>query len=105
MRLTTETLQVLGALLDDPHDDHFGLEIAEAAGLPPGGIYPVLARLEAAGWVESGWSERDPRTQRRRRFYRITSDGTVHAHKALREAASRSASRWGGILRPGSATA
>lgn len=102
MRLTGETLLVLGALLDHAADEHFSLEIADAAGLPQGSIYPVLARLESDGWVESGWSARPLPTGRRRRFYRLTSDGLDPARAAIREDARTAPNRG---LRLGGATA
>ena len=36
-------------------------------------LYPLLYRLEARGLIEGRWVERA--SQRRRRYYRLTSDG------------------------------
>lgn len=36
-------------------------------------LYPLLYRLEKRGWIEGRWTERAE--QRRRRFYRLTSEG------------------------------
>jgi PadR family transcriptional regulator PadR len=36
-------------------------------------LYPLLYRLEKRGWLEGRWIERAG--QRRRRYYRLTSDG------------------------------
>src|ERR1051326_2358980 len=36
-------------------------------------LYPSLYRLEARGWIQGRWVEKQG--QRRRRFYRITPDG------------------------------
>src|SRR5882672_7431650 len=36
-------------------------------------LYPLLYRLEARGWLEGKWVEKAG--QRRRRYYRLTSDG------------------------------
>lgn len=35
-------------------------------------MYPLLYRLERRGWIKGRWVEKDGR---RRRFYRITSEG------------------------------
>ena len=40
--------------------------------LPEGTIYPILRRLEGRGWVSSRWN---PDRGRRRRTYRLTSQG------------------------------
>jgi len=36
-------------------------------------LYPLLYRLEHRGWLTGRWVERDG--QRRRRYYRLTSEG------------------------------
>ncbi len=41
-----------------------------------GMLYPVLHRLERFGYVEARWATAE--TGRRRRYYRITNEGTAH---------------------------
>jgi transcriptional regulator len=36
-------------------------------------LYPLLHRLESQGWIEGKWVEKAE--QRRRRYYRLTSEG------------------------------
>jgi PadR family transcriptional regulator len=36
-------------------------------------LYPLLYRLEARGWLQGRWVEKEG--QRRRRYYRLTADG------------------------------
>ena len=36
-------------------------------------LYPLLYRLEGRGWIEGRWVEKA--SQRRRRYYRLTSEG------------------------------
>lgn len=57
--------------------EHYGLEIAKAAKLPTGTIYPILARLEEAGCLVSEWEQVDPAEEGRprRRYYRLTAPG------------------------------
>jgi PadR family transcriptional regulator, regulatory protein PadR len=90
LRMTTTTKLVLQALLHDPGQELYGLEVADLTGLTPGTIYPILVRLQGLGWVESRWEEIDPHQEKRpaRRYYRITADGAVSAKKAI-EAAQR----------------
>jgi PadR family transcriptional regulator, regulatory protein PadR len=87
-RMTVQTLRVLKVLLDEPLAEHFGLEISRTAGLPTGSIYPILARLEQAGWLESAWENIDPVVvgRRRRRYYKLSGDGAEKARHAVREA-------------------
>jgi PadR family transcriptional regulator PadR len=87
-RMTLQTLRVLAVLMDEPAGHHYGLEIAKSAGLATGTLYPVLARLERAGWVTSDWEEIDPVAEGRprRRLYQLTADGERAASRALAEA-------------------
>ena len=84
-RVTPATLDVLEALIG-PDSELYGLKIARNAGRKTGSVYPILARLEEAGWVESSW-ERDDRDSRgpRRRFYRLSSTGLNAARTLLIE--------------------
>jgi PadR family transcriptional regulator, regulatory protein PadR len=87
VRMTLQTLKVLRTLLSDLGGEHYGLEISKESGLPTGSIYPILARLETAGWVTSAWEQIDESAEgrRRRRYYRLTRDGTVNAQAAVEE--------------------
>lgn len=85
-RMTLQTQLVLRALLEDPARQRYGLELCELVGLPSGTVYPILARLEQVGWVDS--TLEDPAVHEnagrpRRRFYRITQDGAVQARETL----------------------
>ncbi|WP_231626691.1 PadR family transcriptional regulator [Streptomyces apocyni] len=89
LRMTLQTQLVLRALLEDPAKERYGLELCELAGLPSGTIYPILARLEHVGWVESTWEDpalHEGAGRPRRRFYRIAEDGAEHARDALARA-------------------
>lgn len=92
-RMTTTTLAVLDALARDPERERYGLEIGEATGLASGTVMPILARLESADWVTSGWENADPKQlgRPRRRYYRLTGEGEKSARRALAEAAAQHA--------------
>jgi PadR family transcriptional regulator, regulatory protein PadR len=76
-QMSLQTLVILAALLQDVNEPHYGLEMAKAAGLPSGTIYPALARLEREGWVKSEREDIDASVagRRPRRYYRLTGDG------------------------------
>lgn len=88
-RMTIPTQLVLTELLTDPTRELYGLEIGRQAGLHSGTIHPILARLEAIGWVTSRWEDVDPRAASRpaRRYYRLTESGALAARPALARAA------------------
>lgn len=87
-RMTLPTQLVLHAMLDEPAQEKYGLQICTVSGLPSGTIHPILARLEGIGWLESRWEDSDPHHQGRprRRYYRLTEDGAERARIALAEA-------------------
>jgi DNA-binding PadR family transcriptional regulator len=76
-RFTSQTLQILHALLADPQHPRYGLEIAREAALKTGTIYPALARLEKLGVIASEWEDVDPSEvgRPRRRLYKLTGSG------------------------------
>jgi PadR family transcriptional regulator PadR len=113
-RITLNMLRVLTVLLDRPLQEHYGLEMSRQAGLPTGTIYPMLARLEQAGWVTSDWEDIDEATEGRpaRRYYQLTPAGAQRARQAVHDAqamlqpdAGRRPSGTPGLPRPGEAPA
>jgi PadR family transcriptional regulator PadR len=74
-------------LLSDPRNELSGAEIARATKLASGTLYPILLRLDHAGWLDSRWEEGDPHRlgRPRRRFYSVTKLGAQRAKEATRE--------------------
>ena len=93
--MTIPTQLVVRALLRDPTQELYGIEVGHHAGLPRGTVPPILARLEGVGWLESRWEDIDPRAAARpaRRYYRLTSAGVLEARDALARAYRRPAPR------------
>jgi PadR family transcriptional regulator PadR len=96
LRITIPVQMVLRVLLDEPLGEHYGLEIARRTPLPSGSVYPILARLEQAGWVSSAWEDIDPVAEGRRprRYYQLTGEGSKAAQAALAETLRRISPRW-----------
>jgi PadR family transcriptional regulator, regulatory protein PadR len=87
IRLTSPTLRVLKLLMEKPLEGRSGAEVSRALDIASGTLYPLLARLEAAGWVNSKWESVSPKEagRPRRRFYTLTGHGQTCANKALSE--------------------
>lgn len=86
-RMTVQVLKVLRVMVDAPLRERYGLELMEAAGLRSGTLYPVLKRLETAGWIEGRWEDPSKTPGRPpRKFYTMTTDGMARARHALAEA-------------------
>ncbi len=85
VRLTQPTLKVLRFLLEKPREGRSGAEISKSTKVGSGTLYPMLARLETAGWLSSEWETIDPRDagRPRRRFYKLTGIGQRNASTAL----------------------
>jgi PadR family transcriptional regulator PadR len=97
IRLTMPTRLVLDILLAAGDDLLWGYRICEQAGLGSGTVYPILERLEEAGWIEGTWEADQPGNRPRRRFYAVT--GTGRASYATALTARRPSLRW--RLEPG----
>lgn len=86
-RMTLPTLLVIRAMLAEPAQEMYGLEICRAADLPSGTIHPILARLEGCGWLESRWEDKPPDEavggKPRKRYYRLSPGGAERARAAL----------------------
>ena len=84
IRITTTVAEILGAFLEDPTAERYGFELIRATKQPSGTLYPILVRLEKAGWVEAHWEEVAADAGRpARRYYRLTTDGAVAARTQL----------------------
>ena len=101
LRKTLQTQFVLRALLSDLGGGHCGMELCARRAWPRA-PYPILARLELAGWAETRWE--DPAThvaegRPRRRYYQLTGQGVVQAREALEQAERARARLRAGALR------
>jgi len=86
-RLSIQTLKVLTAFLRAPRNNLSGADIGRETKLASGTLYPILLRLEEAGWLHSRWEEQSPHTLKRprRRMYQITAIGEKKALNAFHE--------------------
>ncbi|GIG59860.1 hypothetical protein Lfu02_42320 [Longispora fulva] len=85
VRITTAVVKVLAAFLADPTADRYGLDLIHVTGLPSGTLYPILVRLQRAGWVDAAWEQVDPSEAGRppRRYYQLTAQGVADARHEL----------------------
>jgi PadR family transcriptional regulator, regulatory protein PadR len=92
-RMSLQTLRVLEVFLENPMAQFSGADVHSSCGLASGTLYPILLRLEAAGWFTSQWESIDPSSagRPRRRLYRLT-------HTGLRRAGEVFASFGRGVL-------
>jgi DNA-binding PadR family transcriptional regulator len=87
VKLTHTTMKVLKCFMEGPRDELSGADITKKAKVFTGSLYPILIRLEGAGWLSSHWEDIDPREagRPRRRYYRLTAHGQRQATEAFNE--------------------
>lgn len=85
VRMSLQTLKVLEAFLENPSDQLAGADVHQRSGIASGTLYPILLRLEAAGWFSSKWESIDPSKagRPRRRLYKLTSTGMRRASEVF----------------------
>lgn len=74
VRLSTQTLDVLAALLRTPTEWRYGYDLSRETTLKSGTLYPILIRLSERGWLESRWHQPNDQTKPRH-IYRLTAGG------------------------------
>ena len=88
-RLTYPMLRVLRMMLDAEALNRIlsGAQMMKASGLSSGTLYPVLHRLEGAGWVNSKWEDahQSELGRPRCRMYELTKQGRSEANKVFTE--------------------
>jgi PadR family transcriptional regulator PadR len=85
LKITTGTAAVLQAFLDDPTQERYGYDLMKLTGFASGKLYPILAKLDAAGYLERH-REPDPEPGRPVRYnYKITPDGIAFARHGIAE--------------------
>jgi PadR family transcriptional regulator len=85
VRMSLQTLRVLEAFLENPTDELAGADVHKRGRLASGTLYPILLRLESAGWFMSRWEAVDPSSigRPRRRLYRLTPSGLRRASEVF----------------------
>lgn len=85
VRMSLQTLKVLEAFLENPADELSGSDVHNRSDIASGTLYPILLRLESAGWFVSRWEAIDPTSagRPRRRLYRLTRGGLAHASEVF----------------------
>jgi PadR family transcriptional regulator, regulatory protein PadR len=85
VRMSLQTLRVLESFLEDPTQQLSGSEVHQRCGIASGTLYPILLRLESAGWFASQWESIDPSLagRPRRRLYKLTPTGLRRASEVF----------------------
>lgn len=83
---STQTLELLRALLENPGEWRHGYSLSRRTGLRSGTLYPILLRLANGGWLEARWTEAERPGRPPRHMYRLTTDGAREAASRLADA-------------------
>ena len=84
-RLSHQTLRVLKVFIEGPREGLAGSDIWKSQGLFTGTVYPILLRLETAGWLKGSWEKETAEElgRPRKRLYQLTPLGYNKAREAL----------------------
>lgn len=77
-----QTRAVLRALLHSNGWRH-GVSLSQETGLKPGTLYPILIRLDEAGFLESEWQPPEKAGRPPRHAYRLNATGRALAEDRL----------------------
>jgi|SRR5215469_5472257 len=90
VKLTGPLERVLRVLVADPAAPHYGYDLMKATRLASGTLYPMLARLQQDGLVDSRWEDRSPDAGGRppRKYYQLTAEGVRVARLELAHASA-----------------
>lgn len=88
-KMSRSTLVVLACFIEAQDRPIYGNEIIKNTGLKSGTIYPILDRLERAGWLAAEWEDIDQSVEKRprRRLYQLSGLGVRAANRELDAAA------------------
>jgi DNA-binding PadR family transcriptional regulator len=83
--ITLKATRVLNVFLADPGQPRYGFELMQLTGLGSGTLYPILVRLEGAGWLARSKENADPSVigRPRRTFYTLTAEALPVARARL----------------------
>ena len=85
-RITGPFLDVLEAFLDAGGQELHGWAIIKASQRGGPTVYKILERLAEMNWVTARWEDRLAEPNKpRRRYYKLTVDGTAKARAVLAE--------------------
>jgi DNA-binding PadR family transcriptional regulator len=85
VRMSLQTLRVLESFLENPLEQLSGADVHQRSKIASGTLYPILLRLESAGWLVSRWESIDPSAagRPRRRLYKLTTAGLKRASEVF----------------------
>lgn len=100
--MTLAVATVLRAFLEDPGPPRYGYDLMRQTGFPSGKLYPILARLQVAGWLVKQVEDVDPVAAGRpaRQMYRLDPSCVATLRTELAELSARLDPARAGRLRP-----
>jgi len=80
---SAQSLAVMAALLEQTRSWRHGYALSKATGLQSGTLYPILARLQDRGYLESKWVEPAHPGRPPRHVFRLTPTGVAYAREVV----------------------
>lgn len=74
-------------MMAKPNKQYWGYYLAREAGVRTGVVYPLLNKMVAASWLDTGWEEEADAVDRPpRKYFTLTDDGRRELGAALARA-------------------
>lgn len=91
IRMTLWTVVVLREFVVNTPEQQWGFDLMQRLDLASGTLYPILGRLEEAGWIVGQVEDIDTAKEGRRprKYYTLTDEAHPRAVRALREFTTR----------------
>ncbi len=85
IKATSTVLRLASVFLNAKGMKASGADVIKATGLSSGTTYPLLSRMETAGWLKSEWEDVDASEvgRPRRRYYVLTGLGQRASRNAF----------------------
>jgi len=86
-QVTLVFLKVLSVFLEYPNQKFCGMDIMKKLKLRSGTVYPLLVKMETAGWLKREFEEVDPKVVKRpaKILYQISPSGIRAGDKLVKE--------------------
>jgi PadR family transcriptional regulator, regulatory protein PadR len=87
MKVTKPLLKVAIVMMSKSHERFWGYYLSREAGVRTGVVYPLLNKMVAEGWLDTGWEdEADAVGRPPRKYFTLTEDGRRELGVALARA-------------------
>ncbi len=87
-RVSLQTKLTLHTMMRNPEREWYGFELSKRLSIKQGSLYPILNRLEKAGWLEYRAEESSDSNRQAKKYYCLTEQGVILAEQVLKKSSA-----------------